>query len=92
MCAHVASYATNAAGDFSMATFWLEMYRAQLPLARARVKQLYGHAGGVFSETSYVWVSHSTYEYGVAPYGVAPSPQWLQTDRHMDRWTDSRSL
>ena len=58
MCAHVAfSYATNAAGDFSMATFWLEMYRAQLPLARARVKQLYGHAGGVFSETSYVWVS-----------------------------------
>ena len=40
-----------------MAVFWLEMFHGQLPLARARVKQLYGHSGGVFSETSYVWVS-----------------------------------
>ena len=74
------SYATNAAGDFSMATFWLEMYRAQLPLARARVKQLYGHAGGVFSETSYVWVSSQP-----------RSSYFRQTDTWTDGLTDSRS-
>lgn len=49
-------YASTAAGDFDMATIWLEMYLSQLPLARARVEQIYGHAGAIFVETSYLWV------------------------------------
>eukprot|EP01052_Picozoa_sp_SAG31_P014732 SAG31_NODE_925_length_10954_cov_3.051589_8_plen_1371_part_00 len=50
-------YATNAAGDFDMNIVWLQMFRNQLPLARARVKQLYGHSGAIFVETTYLWGS-----------------------------------
>lgn len=48
-------YATTAAGDFDMTAVWLRMFRDQLPLARARVRQIYGHSGAIFVETTYLW-------------------------------------
>lgn len=48
-------YASGPAGDWALQVPWFEMFIAQLPLAAARVMQLYKHPGAIFAETAYLW-------------------------------------
>jgi hypothetical protein len=48
-------YAMQTAGDVAMLAPFFDMFLAQLPLVKARTKRLYGHGGGIFVETHYIW-------------------------------------
>lgn len=53
-----------AAGDYDMQDPWFRMYVDALPLALARTKLYYGHAGAFFPETMYFWGTYANKDFG----------------------------
>ena len=53
-----------SAGDFDLMGPLFAMYRAALPLARARTRTYYQHDGAYFPETMYFWGTYNNNNYG----------------------------
>ncbi|MFA5206895.1 MAG: DUF5703 domain-containing protein, partial [Lentisphaeria bacterium] len=70
------------AGDFEMIRPLFNMYLKALPLAEARVRHYFGHAGACFPETMTFWGSYLNANYGYDRAGKAPGEVENRYIRH----------
>ena len=67
-----------AAGDFDLMDAWFRMYRAALPLSKARIQTYYGFANAAqFPETMYWWGLPNNGDYGWNNQAPEPASSYI---------------
>ena len=67
-----------ASGDFEMMQPFFDMYVEALPVATARTKTYYDHAGGYFPETATFWGTYTDGDYGNEEAREGKEPGWIR--------------